>query len=932
MTVAIQFEANQQYQLDAINSIVDVFAGQERWAQGLTVTTSFDGSGEDGLFDEVVFGNSLALRDSTLEANLRRVQDRPIIGADGSEIPAIAQNLRTSPASGQDGLDLSVEMETGTGKTYVYIRTIAELNKKYGYTKFVIVVPSIAIREGVLSSLRLLKKHIRDLYDGLQFDSYVWDSRFPTRVHQFATASHVQIMVINIDSFAKETNIINKVDPDRLNGYAPIEYLRACHPIVIMDEPQNMETPARKEAIQSLSPLFKLRYSATHRDIKHLVYRLTPVDAYDLRLVKRIGVLSVTKDEDLNDAYVEVTKVNATPGGVTATAGIHKTGKQGTKLTQITLRKDMDLYEESGHRSVYQGWMIEDIHAGQDGRPGYVEFSNGRHVREGLGTGTETEQHQRLMIRQAVESHFEKELQLKLQERRNMIPAPVKPLTLFFIDRVANYAPDDGKFRHWFEQEYEFFRTDGRFRALSMPDVDEVHDGYFATTPKGVAKDITFGRDTKDAETAFERIMQNKERLLSFDEPLRFIFSHSALVEGWDNPNVFTICNLQDGKSEMRKRQQIGRGLRLPVMDNGERCRVDDINMLTVIAHEDFSKFAGDLQREIEEETGVTFAGRISDLKKDKIRLALRKQMLKDPIFNQLWDKISRKTTYQLTFETDDVVAEAVRRINAIDALEPIKFRISKTEVNIKADGVSAGDSKNKDAVTAQAARRLPDVVGELSGRLPLSRATIVRILTEIDNLNQVKVNPSVFIDRVEAAINQALYDRVAKGIVYTPKGDERWSAELFVTAHQSETVAKAEFVVPVRKSLTDQVVCDSKVEVAFAQFLEGRDDVPLFLKLPHWFKIETPLGNYNPDWAFVREDSEGHHLYLVRETKGTSVLEDLQWESEGWKIKFGTAHFRALKVDYRFHNEPKVLIEPWSGSADRPDEGLSWARPLREA
>lgn len=928
MAVEIKFEANQQYQLDAINSVVDIFAGQEGLSQHFTTTADLNSAGGGALFDELVFGNSLSLQYSTLAANLRRVQDRPVLQDDGSEVPAVAAEFRTDLTPGHRGLDFSVEMETGTGKTYVYLRTIAELNKKYGYAKFIIVVPSIAIREGVLSSLRLLKKHIRDLYDGLQFDSYVWDSRFPTRVHQFATASHLQIMVINIDSFTKETNIINRVDSDRLNGYAPIEYLRACHPVVIMDEPQNMETPVRQEAIRSLSPLFKLRYSATHKDLKHLVYRLTPVDAYDLRLVKRIGVLSITKDEDLNDAYVEVTKINATPGNVTATARIHKATRQGTKLTQVTLRKDMDLYEESGQRSTYQGWMIEDIHAGQDGRPGYIEFSNGRRVREGAGTSTETEQHQRLMIRQAVESHFEKELQLKLQHRRGIVPAAIKPLTLFFIDRVANYAPTEGKFRQWFEQEYEFFKTDGRFRTLAMPEVDNVHDGYFATTPKGVPKDITFGRDTKDAESAFERIMQNKEKLLSFEEPLRFIFSHSALVEGWDNPNVFTVCNLQDGKSEMRKRQQIGRGLRLPVMGNGERCRVDDINMLTVIAYEEFSKFAGDLQKEIEEETGVSFVGRISDLKKDKIKLKLKEQVLSDPVFQQLWAKISRKTTYQLKFQTDDVVAEAVKRINAMEKLEPVLFRISKTEVEMKADGVGAGGHRDRGTVEVEGARKLPDVVGELSRRLPLSRATIVRILTEIDNRNQVKVNPAVFTDKVEAAINQALYNEVAKGIVYRPKGNERWSAELFKTAHQGETVAKADFVVPVTKSVTEQVVCDSKVEVAFAKFLEQRDDIPLFLKLPHWFKIETPLGNYNPDWALVRRESAGHYLYLVRETKGTGVIENLQWETEAWKIRFGEAHFDALKVDFFFHNDPRVLIEVSPDIASRRWRSTGTAAP----
>jgi type III restriction enzyme len=910
MAIEIKFEANEQYQLDAINSVVGVFSGQEGLSQGFTTSTDFGEDAAQALFDEVVFGNSLSIDHSTLLTNVRRVQDRPVLHGDGSESHAIAADLRSEMSDGPSGLDFSVEMETGTGKTYVYLRTIAELNQKYGFTKFVVVVPSVAIREGVLSNLRLLKEHIRQLYDGLQFDSYVWDSRFPTRVHQFATASHLQIMVINIDSFTKETNIMKKVDPDRLNGFAPVEYLRGCRPIVIMDEPQNMETPIRQQAIRSLSPLFRLRYSATHLDLKHLVYRLTPVDAYDLRLVKRIGVLSITKDEDVNDAYVEVIRIMATPGSVTAMAKIFKATKQGTKLTQVTLRKDDDLFDASGQRTVYQGWMIEDIHAGRDGKPGFIEFTNGRCVREGVGTGSETEQHQRLMLRQAIESHFEKELQLKIQVGRQLIPSPIKPLTLFFIDRVANYHPANSKFRQWFEQDYEFIRSDGRFRSLDMPEVSVVHDGYFANSAKGVPKDVAFGRDTKDTEIAFERIMKNKERLLSFEEPLRFIFSHSALVEGWDNPNVFTICNLQDGRSEMRKRQQIGRGLRLPVMANGERCRVDDVNMVTVIANEGFSKFAGDLQKEIEEETGVSFADRISDLKKDKIKLKLKELVLVDPIFQSLWERISRKTTYRLAFDTDRLTSEAVKRINMMEKLEPIKFRISKTEVDIKPEGVVAADTRDRGSVEVAGPRRLPDVVGELSRRVPLSRSTIVRILKSIDNLEQAKVNPSVFIDNVEAAMSQALYSEVATGIVYEPIGDERWSAELFKSSHQDETVAKADFVVAVTKSLTDRIVCDSKVEVEFAKFLEDREDVPLFIKLPLWFKISTPLGGYIPDWAFVRKESEGQYLYLVRETKGTHVIENLQWESEGWRIKFGQAHFQALRVDYFFHNDPKVLIE----------------------
>lgn len=907
MAIEIKFEANQQYQRDAIDSVIDLFAGQESVPQGVTTAGLSDEAMLEG-FTELVFGNTLELSASTLQDSLFRVQDRKVLTTEGAEVPAVPEKLRRQLAPDDFPLDFSVEMETGTGKTYVYLRTIAELHQKYGFTKFVIVVPSVAIREGVLSNLQLLQEHIKEVYDGLQYDYYVYDSSALTRVRQFATASHLQIMVINIDAFAKDTNVINR-PTDSMNGYAPIEFLRACHPIVVMDEPQNMETPTRQAAIASLWPLFKLRYSATHRDLKDLVYRLTPVDAYDLRLVKRIGVLSITKEEDLNDAYVEITSIQASSGSVTATAEIHAATGQGTRRTQRTLRKDVDLFELSGNRGVYQGWVVEDIHADS----GVVEFANGRRVRVGSSTGEGDDQLQRLMIRQAIESHFEKEFQLLRQERRGVIPAKLKPLTLFFIDKVANYHPADGKFRIWFEDEYESVRNNPKYRSLKMPDLADVHDGYFATSAKGIPKDTT-RTDTKDASDAFERIMKNKEKLLGFDEPLRFIFSHSALAEGWDNPNVFTICNLQDGRSQMRKRQQIGRGLRLPVMANGERCRVDDVNLLTVIANEAFSTFADALQHEIEEETGVIFTGRISNLRKDKVKLKLKEEVLDDAIFQGLWGQISKRTTYELTFDTDAVVAGAIERIDTMGDLEPIKFRVTKTEVDMGTTGLTGTGAVDRGDVVVAGTRRLPDVVGELCRRVPLSRATIVRTLQGCGKLDQVKVNPSVFIDRVAAAMNQALYEQLTDGIVYTPIAGQAYAAKRFVDFHQDETVAS--IVVDVDKSITDKVVCDSKVEESFARYLDNHDQVRLFLKLPGWFLVPTPLGNYNPDWAIVREEPDGHFLYLVRETKGGSDIEKLRFETEGWKIKFGEAHFHSIRVDYAFGDKAEVLVEPTAWTA----------------
>lgn len=908
MGVPIKFDPNQGYQRDAIDAVLELFAGQEAVEQGFADDTFATEEMLEG-FTELVFGNTLSLAPETMRRNLRGVQDAPVTDVEGEETPAIPEGMRTDLEPGEAPEDFSVEMETGTGKTYVYLRSIAELHRKYGFRKFVIVVPSVAIREGVLSSLRLLKEHISELYDGLQYDSYVYDSGHLNRVRQFATASHLQIMVINIDAFAKDSTIMNK-PAEALGYYKPIEYVRRCRPIVIMDEPQNMETGIRREAIASLWPLFKLRYSATHRDLKHLVYRLTPVDAYDLNLVKRISVVAVTKDEDFNDPYVEVLKIRATPAGVTATVLMDVAGKLGTHRVQRKIRKDDDLCVISGNRSVYQGWTVEDIHAG-DVR--LVEFANGRKVPETRSSARdEDDQWMRLQVRMAVEAHFAKELQLQRELRRRAIPAAMKPLTLFFVDRVANYHPKDAKLRVWFEEEYAAVRSDARFAVLDLPAVDVVHDGYFATTAKGEAKDSTVdrevrARDTKETAAAFERIMRKKEELLSFEEPLRFIFSHSALAEGWDNPNVFTICNLQDGKSTMRKRQQIGRGLRLPVMVNGDRCHLEHINVLTVIANESFTSFAAQLQREIETETGVSFKNRVSN-GRDKQHVNLNRKALASPEFEALWNAIASKTRYSLNFDTDLVIQDAVNRVNDMDQIEPVKFRVVQHLIEIGAYGVGGEESVDKGDVIVEGARKIPDVVAELCRRVPLSRATIVQVLKQCNRLDDVKVNPSVFIDRVADAMNRALYEQVADGIEYSRKPGERWDAKLIEKRHNDETVKP--IVVPVTKSIVDKIACDSAVEQRMAKYLEDRPDVPLFVKLPDWFKIPTPLGNYNPDWAFVRNQDGGQTLYLVRETKGTDDLEKLQWESEGWKIKFGKAHFNALKVDFFFGHDPEVLIE----------------------
>ena len=901
MTVEIRFDPNQQYQREAIDAIVELFAGQEGVDQGL-VSSSV---AEDGtLLEELVFGNSLELSAETTRKNLRRVQDRPVLLEDGSEVPAVAESLRHRLADGEMPDRFSVEMETGTGKTYVYLRTIAELHERYGFRKFAIVVPSVAIREGVLNSLGLLREHIRDLYDGLQYDHTVYDGKAPGRVRQFATASHLQIMVMNIAAMTGDgdTRLMHR-ELEALNGYAPIEFLRACRPVVIMDEPQSLDGPAQALAIDALDPIFRVGYSATPPPGAHLVHRLTPVDAYNQRLVKRIGVLSLTKDEDFNEAFVDVLKINANPESVTATAKIHKATGQETKATTVTLRKDDDLFEVSGHRDVYAGWVVEDILADR----GIVDFANGRRIEAGTTSAGSDDQQQRLMLRQAIVSHFEKELQLLLLAKRGELVATMKPLTLFFIEKVADYHPEGSKLRTWFVDEYEHICNDARFRALAalMPAVEDVHDGYFAESRNGVPKEAR--ANTKAAGEAFERIMRRKEELLGFDEPLRFIFSHSALAEGWDNPNVFTICNLQEGRSVMRKRQQVGRGLRLPVMSNGERCHLDDVNLLTVVANETFSSFAEKLQREIEDETGVEFTGRIVNVREKKA-VKLNDDVIDSADFAELWERVSRRSSYRVSFDSDAVVARAIERVNGMDRIEKAKFRLSKDLVTVDSSGVGGERSIDLGSVESEAIIKVPDVVRELCRRIPLSRATIVRVLKGCDRIAETKANPAVFVDQVSDCMNRALYEELTEHIEYIPTGDS-WPASNFRERHQEETVAPR--VVPVKRSVADMVVCDSEVEERFAIYLDNHRDVPLFLKLPDWYKIPTPLGNYNPDWAFIRDGELGRRYHLVRETKGTDDIDRLQWESEGWKIHFGVAHYNAIEIDYAFGHDPAALIEP---------------------
>ena len=886
--VHIRFDADQEHQRAAIAAVLDLFRGQETAATASLLSTT--GS---TVFNEHGLANALSLPAAEVGANLLRVQE-------ANQIPEHLRGELSADGS-PSSVDFTIEMETGTGKTYAYLRTVFELFRTYGWTKFVIVVPSIAIREGVESSLRLLKPHFAELYDGVHYDAWVYDSKVPSRLRGFAQANYPQIMAINIDAFNRpESNLIFRPQ-DSMMGQAPIELLRAAAPVVILDEPQNMESPRAKAALADLGPLFCLRYSATHLHSYHQVYRLTPVDAYNAGLVKQIEVWSILEDENANRPYLRLKEVKAGRRSIAARIELDVgTGPDvRRKVVSATVTKDRDLRVVSG-RDIYEGYVVAEI------RSDAVDFENGVTLRLGEEVGPDRDLLQRVQIRTAITQHLDQELELRGRAESGQIE-PIKVLSLFFIDRVDNYWPADGKFRLWFEEEYRKLSTQPRYAPLSPPPVEEVHGGYFARDRSGAAKD-TRGVGAADAE-AYELIMRDKERLLSLEEPLRFIFSHSALREGWDNPNIFVITTLNEGRGEIRKRQEIGRGLRLPVMADGLRCLDRQVAKLSVIANESYDEFASQLQREIEEETGTEFdRGRIKR-GRERRTLAVRAGYEADPAFRRIWDVVGRRTRYQVAYDSEELIATAVARLQGLPAIEAGRIRATHSAIDIAKDrGVSGKLIGEKAPTAVEAEYAVPDLLSHLAEALPVSRSTLARVLVESDRLEGASVNPAQFVDQVYEAVMGALGELMVAGIRYEPRaGDDeaRYDPRLFA---EREVTSYLGNLVPAKKSIYSEVAVDSDLERQIALALDLRQDVVLFVKLPTWFEVETPVGSYRPDWAILKRGEEGGETrLLVRESKPTRNLQDLRPE-ERLKVQFGRRHFEAIGADFDVIDDPSQI------------------------
>lgn len=650
--LTLQYNADQQFQLDAISSVVDLFEGVPYQEQKELLTGIYDITPNfppDEILDEIL-----------LFENLQMIQERNNEESRGSELEfsddLVVDDGMVLEVAGNDSIRVphfTIEMETGTGKTYVYLRTLYELKMRYGFTKFIIVVPSIAIYQGVLKSIETMRNHFRQLYDNQDISVISYDGDRIGELNTFASNTDLTVMVMTIDAFNKASNNIFK-HTEKLSGeWKPYEYIQATRPIMILDEAQNFETNRAKEAIRTLKPLFVLRYSATHRETPNLVYRLTPIDAFKNNLVKQIEVIGVKELGNLNDQILRLMEIKRNPLTAIVRAIVLDQGEAVER--DITLRQGEDLFTKTKNPD-YKQFVVEEIRYGRQEDEQIILFENGVSLSVS-DSMLSKESIFRAQIERTISIHMQRQQALKAQG--------IKVLSLFFIDRVKNYTAHDGLIKRLFDESFERLKHHyDEYKGLSA---NEVREGYFAKpkadSPEEEAVD-TEGRTKAQREMekqAFELIMREKERLLSFEEPVSFIFAHSALKEGWDNPNVFQICTLNQTSSTMKKRQEIGRGLRLAVDQEGKRAENHDVNILTVVANEQYESFVSRLQQEyIEDGTDAPPTPK----RPEQGEVRRKEEVYNSEEFKEFWQKLNKKMTYKVEVDTEKLIEECVGRLN----------------------------------------------------------------------------------------------------------------------------------------------------------------------------------------------------------------------------------------------------------------------------
>lgn len=978
----------------------------------------------DTLSDHNDIGNELILDPDILDQSVKQT-----LLENGQKYPG-SSYLKPFP-------QFNIEMETGTGKTMVYLQTIVALHKRFNENKFIIVVPSRAIKAGVEDSLNKLKDYLSDIYNTDKYHYFVYDSKQISELQNFA-GSNFEIMLTTVQAFNKSTNVINQEYNEGFFGGRPLDQIRDAHPTVIIDEPQSVDgAKAGKEAIASLNPKVTLRYSATHKDKQYpMLYEFGPAQAYQAHMVKHIETLGTEVNTNGNVAFVQL-KEKPKPIGNSLQAKViayKQVGDEYKKKT-ITLNQNDSLFEKTDNPQYKEWGRVVEINRADN----FVEFENGNQATLGNNEG-EAQIWIQSQMEALIKDHLNRELAMQDQG--------IKVLSLIFLDEVKNYriytadGPKKGQYAELFEKIYErVIHSNPKYKELynyNVP-VDEVHDGYFAqdkATKKKPAMYRDTKGDTKKDETAYDAIMQDKEGLLTQYMPgkpetdtkaakLRFIFSHSALKEGWDNPNVFQIMTITTPKNDLTRRQKIGRGLRIPVNQNGERVYNDRQNVVTIYASETFEQFANGLQKEYLQDGVIsnkidenTFAGLIikkhqSDkedteilnpdsnkfsvpdeqseqpqvmhkitneesnafaevlketkitnskgvvtvqgmrsLTKEKKQQIVNKAAEKgveeetatsmvdyftnqykvpvienrqnkehvkvinrdNPYLNDLWEKIAKKVNYRVEFKEETLINDIVNGSNPLADIQlekmtavqkRAKINLNKTNVSNELISTNTEHLENSDLPILDITRQLADQVG-------LTKQAIAKMILETNKknpgfINSIKLNPALFVQRAKQNIKAHEGRLLNQSLVYVLNG-ESWSKDNLKPFNAAKNTL---WVVPdkgLKKTLFDKIAVDSDEERKFANQLVNEDKIKYFLKLPHWFKIPTPFGNYNPDWAILAEKDGSQRLYFIAETKSTLNQTDLR-DHENDKINAGKQVYKAKGFEDVIFKAPVVVV-----------------------
>lgn len=873
-----------KYQEVAIQSVVKVFDGN--------IKNTFDNSCFEG-----IRSNNCTLSDEQISENIQDV---------------LAENgIDEKTAKLAKDRELTIEMETGTGKTLVYVKTICELYKYYGFTKFIILVPSVAIRQGVLKTLKTFEKQLEDIY-GFVPKSFEYNSKKLSKVTNFIEEQHPQIMIMTLASFNSEDKILNQAKREDLFANVPfIEAIGRTNPIIVMDEPQEgMDTANSVKQITKLNPLFKLRYSATHKVVKNLIYRLTPYDSYKQGLVKKIEVLTVTEKNDEATLKLELTEIQNGKNPIRAKIKAwHQSASGKIEFKETKWLKDGDNLGTITNNPSYLKYRIERINKSLRTQKWSVTFTNGTQIFEKQTSGN-IKSIWALQLEWLIIRHFTKKQKLQAQG--------IKCLSLVFIDKVANYVSEDPIIKKLFIEKYKALYPEFHDEQIPTNEhIEAIQGFYFAKTGKGEFTDNeTSMRKNSDV---FDAILKDKEELLSYGDSvankIEFIFSHSALGVGWDNPNIFNIATLNNSYSEIKKRQEIGRGLRIAVNQDGQRvydgldvAEDERINQLTVIPNETYETFVTQYQEEIKEVYGTTQAGAgMSHTHKGKpqneVHFKRNQNETINQAFKRFWKALAKKTNFSVAFDEQALIARSIEALNAISIADYQAEVSSRTIGDISESGIQ-DEFAGKETYKLKAYYTPLDLVEELSENTGLSYTSLFEIVKGINNHEDFAKNPPQYIHQSANLIKNIELEEMLRGLDYHLT-NETFPFEFgdFV-----KNIELNGYVDTPQKGVFDKMLIDSDVERKFAIGADRDDELVCFLKLPSYYKIPTPIGEYEPDFGIVMKrkqlrDGKESEFYFVIETKGTNDINDKKAlkESEVYKILCAVKHFNVLGVDVKY-------------------------------